>query len=110
MNKKELRNKFRESVLKRDGYKCKKCSTPGSYFGTRLDAHHICDRSIMPNGGYVVSNGVTLCDKDGGCHMKAEAFYMGKEVEIGFTPDELYLLIGSSYEQAVQDSEALIID
>ena len=110
MNKKELRNNFRESVLKRDGQKCRKCGTPGGFMNVKLDAHHICDRSIMPNGGYVVENGITLCDQQGGCHMKAEAFYMGKEVEPGFTPDELYLLIGSSYELAVEKSEALNID
>ena len=106
MNKKELRNNFRESVLKRDNNKCRKCEA----FDCKLDAHHICDRSIMPNGGYVVTNGITLCDKVGGCHMKAEAFYMVKEVEPGFTPDELYSLIGSSYERAVKDSEGLVID
>lgn len=103
MNKKDLRKNFRESVLKRDDFKCRVCGRSD----VKLDAHHICDRSIISNGGYVTSNGITLCDTENGCHIKAEAFYMGLEVEDGYNPDQLYALIGSSYEIAETEASLL---
>ena len=99
MSKKKgkARENFRNEVFKRDGYKCKVCDR--SYI--KLDAHHITDRSEMPDGGYVKENGITLCDDgDKGCHMKAEQYHLGKEVPKGFHPDDLYKLINSSYELA----------
>lgn len=108
MKKKQLiRENFREAVFKRDGYKCRKCGKPQSQ--VKLDAHHISDRNLMPNGGYVAENGISLCDCDGGCHMKAEQFYIteGKEYPEGFHPNDLYALVGSSYEKAVKASERL---
>jgi hypothetical protein len=65
-----------------------------------LNAHHITDRHEMPNGGYVLENGITLCDIQNGCHWKAEAFHRGEQVENGFSPAELYERIGSSYDCA----------
>jgi len=56
MNKKTIREHFRNEVLERDGNKCKFCPRTDS-----LDAHHITDRHDMPNGGYVKENGITLC-------------------------------------------------
>lgn len=58
----------------------------------------------MPNGGYVTANGVSLCP---GCHEKAEAFHSTGTALPGWAPADLYALIGSSYEQAVRDSERL---
>ena len=58
----------------------------------------------MPNGGYVVENGISVC---GDCHELAEAFHKtGKAVE-GFSPEELYQIIDSSHEKAVVASEKL---
>jgi hypothetical protein len=64
------RDTFRESVLRRDSYKCVICGR-----GDPLDAHHILERRLWDDGGYYLSNGATLCDdRDGsiGCHKKAE--------------------------------------
>ena len=103
MSKKKIREDFRNSVFDRDGHKCKMCGNPKA----KLDAHHITDRSEMPNGGYVKENGITLCDTDTGCHMKAEQFHLGNEVEAGFLPEDLYKKINSSYKLAYEKSERL---
>lgn len=96
--KKKIRDAFRTSVFKRDGYKCRVCKCKGM-----LDAHHIKNRSLLPNGGYVEQNGISLCEK---CHIKAEKFYeVGTPASVkGFSPDDLYRLINSSYEKAYEAS------
>lgn len=58
------RDQFREAVFTRDHRKCVVCGLPG------VDAHHIIERRLFPDGGYRVSNGVTLCEN---CHLAAEA-------------------------------------
>lgn len=104
-HKKEIRNNFRQKVFERDKFKCRKCGIKSSE--CPLDAHHITDRSLMPNGGYVSENGISLCDQEHGCHWKAEQFHItGKSVP-GYSPEELYCLIGSSYEKAVIASDKL---
>ena len=35
-----------------------------------IDAHHILERRLFPDGGYRISNGATVCDQ---CHLAAEA-------------------------------------
>ncbi len=116
--KSEIRRSFREDVFDRDGYKCKWCGFGPIYESTELtfDAHHVTDRHEMPNGGYVKENGITLCkyDENGleenSCHMKAEKFHIseGVEWEEGMHPDDLYKMIGSSKELAIQKSNKLI--
>jgi 5-methylcytosine-specific restriction endonuclease McrA len=99
MNQKQLvRHNFRESVFKRDGHKCRVCGKTGD-----LDAHHITDRSLMPKGGYVRENGISLCPE---CHLKAEKFHIseGKEWEENFHPTDLYRLIGTYKELAIMKS------
>jgi 5-methylcytosine-specific restriction endonuclease McrA len=64
-SKKMVRQKFREAVFKRDGHTCLFCSIK-----TSLDAHHIINRNLMPDGGYVLSNGATLCPTH---HLGAES-------------------------------------
>ena len=107
MGKKEVRENFRNSVFKRDGYKCRLCGDKTS----KLDAHHITNRKLMPNGGYVASNGITLCDNLEGCHRKVEAFYhridRDSDLENPLHPNNLYEMINSSYELAYKDSEKL---
>lgn len=58
------RDEFRESVFTRDKHRCVCCGLPGK------DAHHIMERRLFEDGGYIVSNGVTLCSA---CHEAAEA-------------------------------------
>lgn len=105
MNKKEIRKNFRNAVFKRDKHTCRICNTKREE--SLLDAHHVIDRSLMPNGGYVVSNGITVCKE--GYHMKVEKFHItnGQEWEDGLHPDDLYALIESSKEQAEKDSQEL---
>lgn len=71
-----------------------------------LDPHHITDRNKMPNGGYVIENGISVCDE---CHIKAEQWHISGETEWveGYHPDDLYKMIGSSYELAYRKSEQL---
>lgn len=101
--KKMVREHFRESVFKRDRNACVMCGARN----LPLDAHHITDRNLMPNGGYVKENGITLCDSATGCHNKAECYHRGEQVAPGFMPEELYKKIGSSYEKAVEASKKL---
>lgn len=57
------RDTFKEQVFTRDKFKCVMCKDPA------VDAHHLLDRSLWPDGGYYVDNGVALCSA---CHLKAE--------------------------------------
>jgi 5-methylcytosine-specific restriction endonuclease McrA len=105
VSKKDIRKNFRESVFIRDNFTCLICDTKRDE--SELDAHHITDRNEMPNGGYVPENGITVCkDK---CHIRVEKFHISgnKEWEDGLHPDDLYKMIGSSYEEAFEKSELL---
>lgn len=51
------RDQFREGVFKRDGYKCVFCDKPA------VDAHHILERRLWPDGGYYESNGASVCEE-----------------------------------------------
>lgn len=97
--KKNIRNKFRTQVFERDGYKCRVCGWNKDI--TKLDAHHVCDRNLLPNGGYVKENGITLCPT---CHMLAETFHCTGLAENKYSPEDLYELIGSSREEAYEKS------
>jgi 5-methylcytosine-specific restriction endonuclease McrA len=103
--KKLIRERFRNETFTRDKHRCRVCGwalfRPGE---VELDAHHITDRNLMPNGGYVKENGISLCPT---CHQKAEVFHSTGTALPGFAPEDLYLLIGSTYEQAVKASERL---
>lgn len=100
--KKRIRQDFRDQVFERDDYKCRVCDAENC----ELDAHHIVDRNDMPNGGYVVENGITLCEE---CHKKAELFHetTGEEWNEGMHPLDFYKMIGVTYLQAEQASERL---
>lgn len=57
------RDAFREGVFARDNHKCVLCQAPA------VDAHHILERRLWPDGGYYLENGSSLC---GTCHYEAE--------------------------------------
>ena len=103
--KKETRDKFRKDVFERDKFTCQVCDVLRPE--EELDAHHITDRSEMPNGGYVKENGITVCKYE--CHMRVEKFHIsnGEDWEEGLHPDDLYIKIGSSIEEAISASERL---
>lgn len=111
--KKSIRREFRCAVMERDGYRCVLCKRFGKdrqggiaheshHYGgaelVELDAHHITPRSEMPNGGYVLSNGITLCDV---CHTRVEM------ADCEQNQTYLYRAIGATRLQAEKESKAL---
>lgn len=82
---------FKVSVLARDNHICKKCGQ------SAVEAHRIIED--LPNGGYVIDNGISLCLI---CNKLAKKFHAskGKDWAAGFHPSELFKLIKSSYEIA----------
>ena len=58
------RDAFRAAVFARDKRRCVVCGTPAA------DAHHLVERRLWIDGGYYLSNGVSVC---GPCHLKAES-------------------------------------
>ena len=49
------RDEFRNAVFGRDRHVCVFCSKPA------VDAHHILERRLWPDGGYYLENGVAVC-------------------------------------------------
>lgn len=72
MDKLLTRAEFEQQVFERDNATCVVCGQPA------LDAHHIMERRLWTDGGYYLSNGVSLCDEH---HMLAEMTLI--------SPDEL---------------------
>jgi hypothetical protein len=121
---KRWRKNFNEVCLKRDQNRCAICKAVETD-NIKLDVHHITDRHEMPNGGYVLENGITLCDQEicsnhsnpskvrediKSCHKRAESWHThiyGKPFD-GFSPDDLYRKINSSKSLAEQKSKLLI--
>lgn len=95
-NKKLIREKFRNAVFTRDNFTCCFCDKPA------VDAHHITDRNDMPNGGYILQNGISVCEEH---HILCEKFHItdGKEWHYGYHPDDLYKKINSSKELAIKN-------
>lgn len=59
------RDEFRHWVFARDRHTCLLCGA----FNVKLDAHHILERRLWPDGGYYLDNGATVCEP---CHLKCE--------------------------------------
>lgn len=104
--KKLIRQQFRDACYKRDGFRCAMCHMKSSKDKAveELDAHHITDRSLMPHGGYVKENGISLCPD---CHIKAEIYHSTGTAHPGYSPDDLYKAINSNLEKAIAASEKL---
>jgi 5-methylcytosine-specific restriction endonuclease McrA len=104
--KKAIRKMFRDTVFKRDGFRCAACGMKSGKDTAEkdLDAHHITDRTLMPNGGYVKENGISLCAS---CHEKAEEFHSTGIAVTGYSPEDLYKKINSTLEKAIEASEKL---
>lgn len=58
------RDEYREGVFARDGHRCVVCGAPA------VDAHHIVERKLWPDGGYYLGNGASVCEV---CHLRAES-------------------------------------
>ena len=104
--KKQVRQNFRDDCYKRDGFRCAMCPFKSCKEKAQeeLDAHHVTDRTLMPNGGYVKENGISLCSD---CHKKAEVFHETGTSHPGYSPEDLYQKIKSSLEKATEASEKL---
>lgn len=106
--KKRMRAQFRDAVFARAKYRCEGPGCPVRSSAERaaeeLDAHHITDRNEMPHGGYAAENGIALC---AACHRKAEHFHSTGAALPGFSPEELYRIIGSTREKAERASRRL---
>jgi 5-methylcytosine-specific restriction endonuclease McrA len=101
-DKKRTRARFRDACYQRDAFRCRMCGAQPPV--EELDAHHITDRTLMPNGGYVAENGITLCRP---CHALAEEFHQTGTAHPGYAPEDLYRRIGSDVERARRASERL---
>ena len=85
---KRWRKSFNEGCLERDGYKCVFCNKTEN-----LDVHHITDRHEMPNGGYHITNGITVCNNH---HLECEKYHMDEPCEEQYLPCSLYRKIGTT--------------
>ena len=117
--KRAVRDRLRAAALRRDNHRCAVCP-PGvptlEAPPVTLDCHHITPRELMPFGGYVLENVITL---RGPCHLKAEAalkldpdFHKraesGADAELDdYMPDTLYDVIGSSRAEAEAAARSL---
>jgi len=64
MNTLMTRDDFRNAVFERDHHLCVVCHEPA------VDAHHILERRLFPDGGYYIDNGASLCEEH---HLLAES-------------------------------------
>lgn len=105
-DKKLIRKNFRDACYKRDNYRCAMCDFKSSKEKAEeeLDAHHITDRNLLLNGGYVKENGISLCAP---CHIKAEVFHSTGQSDPGYSPDDLYKKINSNLDKATEASSKL---
>lgn len=104
--KKAIRKAFRDACYKRDGFRCAMCPFKSSKDKAEqeLDAHHVTDRNLMPHGGYVKENGISLCAS---CHIKAEIYHSTGTAHPGYAVEDLYKAINSTLEKAIEASEKL---
>ena len=110
-NHKKWRKQFNEDCLTRDNHKCVFCDITEN-----LDVHHITSRDKLPNGGYVMSNGITvcsthhlLCERCSNYQTGCKLYYSCKDCgNFKYNPPNLYKKINSSYEQAYKESLNLI--
>ena len=58
------RDEFRNAVFGRDRHVCVFCSKPA------VDAHHILERRLWPDGGYYLENGAAVCAEH---HLRCES-------------------------------------
>lgn len=64
------REDFREGVFARDNHKCVFCGKTAEQTPEgKLDAHHILERRLWPDGGYYLDNGCTVCEEH---HLQCE--------------------------------------
>lgn len=104
--KKLARQKFRDQVLKRDRGLCAICKSPDN-----VEIHHITNHTLMPGGGYVRENGITLCKEhleQAELYLHSESDALAEDAGLGaLAPKKLYLKIGSNYDKALKACQRL---
>lgn len=92
MTKKEIRQKFRDDCHRRDKYTCITCEFRSVLTKAEheLDVHHIINKNLLSNGGYVKENRISLCSV---CHLKVEEYYSSGTAAVGFSIEKLLDLI-----------------
>lgn len=65
------RDAFRSAVFARDNHRCVVCQAPA------VDAHHILERRLWPDGGYYLENGASVCASH---HLAAETTELSCEI------------------------------
>lgn len=86
------REDFRNSVFKRDSYKCVVCGNDA------VDAHHILDRSLFMDGGYYIDNGVSLCSKH---HIEAESGVISPDY-LRYKANIEYIVLPQSFDETLE--------
>jgi predicted restriction endonuclease len=88
MEKLMTRDEFRNAVFERDNHRCVICNEQA------VDAHHIMERRLWPDGGYYLNNGASLCEEH---HIEAEKTNISTEeirksagIEVILLPPHLY--------------------
>jgi hypothetical protein len=94
------REKFKDEVFKRDNNSCVVCKNSAK------DAHHIIERRLWPDGGYYLSNGVSLCELH---HLEAESTSLSAESLRAFAKIEKTLLPPHLYKDNNYDKWGNII-
>ena len=64
------RSAFHTAVLARSGGRCVLCAAPAT------EAHHILERKLFADGGYVLNNGAAVCNP---CHIRCETTQVSVE-------------------------------
>ena len=62
------RDDFKRLCMERDNQKCRLCG-----FDKDLSVHHIIERKLWSDGGYYISNGITVCPR---CHIQVEGCFV----------------------------------
>lgn len=72
------RQAFQQAVFERDNHKCIFCGKTAEQTPEgKLDAHHIMERRLWPDGGYYPENGATVCEEH---HLECEMTIHSLEV------------------------------
>ena len=94
------RDKFRESVFARDNHTCVFCSKPA------VDAHHILERRLWPDGGYHIDNGASVCAEH---HMACEMTTISVEEVLAACKIQKRILPDHLYESVTYDKWGNIV-
>lgn len=100
MSKLLTRSEFRNAVFARDGNKCVFCNNAA------VDAHHIIERRLWPDGGYYINNGASVCEEH---HIKCETTEVSVEQVLEACSIKKRMIPPHLYEDNIYDKWGNII-